>query len=48
VVVKGLLEAIWTKSLEQNDAMEMQPGCCELFKMVATMSNFGLPWRGIS
>jgi len=25
--LKGLFEAIWTKSLGQNDATEMQPGC---------------------
>ena len=38
--LKGLSEAIWTKSLGQNDVMKTQPGCWVLLKMAAMMFKF--------
>jgi len=38
--LKGLSEAIWTKSLGRTDATKTQPGCWVLFKMTATTFEF--------
>ena len=38
--LKGLSEAISTKSLGRNEVTKTRPGCCVLFKMAATMFEF--------
>jgi len=40
-IFKGLLQAIWTKYLTQNDITKIQP------EMLVTMLNFGPLWRQI-